>query len=94
MQKFPVGRCSDSECSIMNSCKTSGMAGLTTAVLCKNLSLDLFSWFGVCPGRETKWWEKTGGIDKAPSVILLERCQGLPCGECVGSHCVSLLLDG
>lgn len=49
----PSGK-ANGECSIMNSCKTSVMAGLDTVVLCKNLSLDLFSWLGVCPGRETK----------------------------------------
>jgi len=44
----------EGKCSVMNSCKTSVMYGLSTAVLCKNLSLSSFSWLGVHPGGETR----------------------------------------
>lgn len=90
-----MGRCSDGECSVRNSCKTSAKAGLNTAVLWKNLSLDLFYWLGVCPGRK-----KSDGRKQGTQIKLLQLfcclqlfVRGSLVVHVLETHCVSLLLD-
>lgn len=44
----------EGKCSVMNSCKTSVVAGLSTVVLRKSLSLGLFNCLDVHPGGQIR----------------------------------------